>query len=86
MAEYQIRLRDGGTLTLPQELRDQYQLSAGETLTLLDLGGVFVLSPKDAMVPKLASEIERLRIEAGISLDELIDAARQDRDGSSAAG
>jgi hypothetical protein len=83
MAEYCVQLREGGALTLPRELREQYHLGDGETFTLLDVDGVFVLSLKNAIVPKLVGEIERVRIEAGISLDQLIEAARRDRDESS---
>ena len=83
MAEYHVYVREGGTLTLPRELREQYRLDDGEALTLLDVDGVFVLSPKSTIVPKLAAEIERIRVEAGITLDELIEATRQDREESS---
>lgn len=66
-----LTLRRRGTLTLPAELRRKYRLEEGEPLTLLDLGGVFLLAPKVPLVPKLVGEFERLRREAGLSVEDL---------------
>jgi hypothetical protein len=41
-------------------------------LTLLDLDGSILVTPKLSVVPKLAAEIERLRKSAGLSLDDLL--------------
>ncbi len=46
---------------------------------MVDLGGVFVLAPKLGVVGKLAREIESLRRESGLSLDELLTAVREER-------
>ncbi|GBD32958.1 hypothetical protein HRbin33_01934 [bacterium HR33] len=39
---------------------------------MVDLGGVFVLSPEVSVVSKIAREIEAMREEAGLSLDALL--------------
>jgi hypothetical protein len=54
-------------------------LSDGDPITVVDLDGVLVLSPKVGLVPKLAAEIERLRTRAGLSLDDLLEAQAQER-------
>ena len=59
-------------LTLPEELRSRYRLKEGELFTLLDLDGVFVLSPGVSVVAKRAAEIERLREEAGLAVEDLL--------------
>ncbi len=46
---------------------------------MVDLDGVFVLSPKVGIVGRLAREIEYLRRESGLSLDELIMTVREER-------
>ena len=74
-----IQVRGRGTLTLPSRVRARYALSEGDPMTLVDLDGVLVLSPKVGVVPKLAAEIERMRKEAGISLEELVEGQRQQR-------
>ncbi len=42
--------------------------------------GVFVLTPMMPIVPELAREIERTRQETGLSLEELLDGLREQRE------
>ncbi len=74
-----VQLRERGVVTLPKRLRERYGLGAGDVLSVLDLDGVFVLSPRAAVVPELAAEIERLRVEAGLSTDDLLAGLRAER-------
>jgi bifunctional DNA-binding transcriptional regulator/antitoxin component of YhaV-PrlF toxin-antitoxin module len=74
-----IQVRKRGTLTLPAELRERYKIKSGDTFRLIDLDGVFVLTPMVPMVPELAREIERARLEAGLSVEEMLDALRDQR-------
>jgi bifunctional DNA-binding transcriptional regulator/antitoxin component of YhaV-PrlF toxin-antitoxin module len=67
-----IQLRKRGVFTLPKSLRDKYELGEGDALHLVDVDGVFVLTPMMPMVPKLAREIQRLRKRKGVSTDELV--------------
>jgi len=75
-----VQLRSRGVLTLPKTLRDKYDLEEGDALHLVDIGGTFVLTPMQLIVPRLAREIERLREEAGLSTDELLQRLREERD------
>ena len=79
MEEMKIQLRKRGTLTLPAKLRARYGLEEGDVLTIIDMDGVFFLAPKVSVVPKLAAEIEKLREEAGLSLDELLEGLDEQR-------
>ncbi len=56
-----IQVRQRGTLTLPAELRDRYNIAPGDTYRVLDLDGIFVLTPMVPMVPELARQIESTR-------------------------
>ena len=47
---------------------------------VLDLNGVFVLSPRASVVPEPAAEIERLRIEAGSTTEELLESLCGERE------
>jgi len=78
--EATVQVRQRGTLTLPAELRDKYGIQPGDTFRLVDLDGIFVLTPMVTMVPELAREIERARIEAGLSLEELLSNLREQRE------
>jgi AbrB family looped-hinge helix DNA binding protein len=75
-----VQVRDRGVLTLPAELREKYGIRAGDTFRLVDLDGIFVLTPMVPMVPELAREIERARIEAGLSTDDLLRSLREQRE------
>ncbi|MEM0960913.1 MAG: AbrB/MazE/SpoVT family DNA-binding domain-containing protein [Bacteroidota bacterium] len=77
-----VQLRERGVVTIPKAVRDRYGLGAGDAMSFLDLDGVFVLSPKGAVVPELAAEIERLRVEAGYTTEELLESLRAERERS----
>jgi bifunctional DNA-binding transcriptional regulator/antitoxin component of YhaV-PrlF toxin-antitoxin module len=78
--EATIQVRQRGTLTLPAELREKYGIRPGDTFRLVDLDGVFVLTPMVPMVPELAREIERARLEAGLSVEDLLSNLREQRE------
>lgn len=68
-----LTLRNRGNLTLPAELRKKYRLEEGEPLTLIDFDGVFILSPKIPLLPKLTAEIQKLIQEEGTTEDQLLE-------------
>lgn len=70
--EAKVRVRQRGTLTLPAELRAKYGIKEGDTFRLIDLDGVLVLTPMTTMLPELAREIERARVEKGLSVGEML--------------
>jgi bifunctional DNA-binding transcriptional regulator/antitoxin component of YhaV-PrlF toxin-antitoxin module len=75
-----MQVRQRGALTLPAELRTRYGIQVGDTFRLIDLDGIFVLVPMMPMVPELAREIERARLEAGLDTQELLQALREQRE------
>lgn len=75
-----VQVRQRGSLTLPAELRERYGIEPGDTFRILDLDGIFVLTPMVSMVPELAREIERARLEAGLDTAELLQALREQRE------
>lgn len=77
--ETTVQVRQRGNLTLPAELRERYGIAPGDTYRIVDLDGIFVLTPMVPMVPELAREIERVRLETGMDTDELLQALREQR-------
>ncbi len=77
-----IQVRKRGRVTLPAELRQKYNIEEGDILHVLDLDGVFVLIPMVPAVPELARQIEKMRLEEGISMQELLEGLRDQRDRS----
>lgn len=80
-SEDRVQIGKRGTVTLPAGLRKRYGLGAGDLLTVIDLDGILVLSPEVSVVSKIASEIEQMREEAGLSLDELLAGLDEQRSG-----
>lgn len=77
--ETTVQVRQRGTMTLPAEIRTKYGIKQGDTFRLIDLGGILVLTPMVPRVPELAREIERARLEAGLSVDEMLKGLREQR-------
>jgi bifunctional DNA-binding transcriptional regulator/antitoxin component of YhaV-PrlF toxin-antitoxin module len=75
-----IQVRGRGVITLPTELREKYGIDNGDVFRLVDLDGIFVLTPMTPMVPELAREIEKARLEAGVSLEDLLTGLRELRE------
>ncbi len=75
-----VQVRDRGVFTLPAEIREKYGIQPGDTFRLVDLDGIFVLTPMVPMVPELAREIERARLEAGLTTDDLLRGLREQRE------
>lgn len=66
-------LRDKGVLTLPVGLRRKYDLKAGETFSIIDLGdGAFVITRLASHMNGLADRVAEMIAEAGYSLDDLL--------------
>jgi bifunctional DNA-binding transcriptional regulator/antitoxin component of YhaV-PrlF toxin-antitoxin module len=75
-----IQISKRSTIKLPASLREKYGIQPGDTFRLLDLDGLFVLTPMVPMVPELAHHIERARQEASLSVEELLTGLREQRE------
>ena len=69
---YPIRLRDRGQITVPQAVRERLAVADGDILTLLQVGDVVLLTPKQPQVPQLADRIAALMEKEEISLADLL--------------
>jgi len=68
-----VQMRAKGNVTIPFELRQKYGFDEGDVFTLVELGdGSFLLTPRVSIVPKLVAEMEAIRTEAGVTLDDLL--------------
>lgn len=74
-----VQVRKKGTLTIPSEMRKQYNIEEDDPITLVDTGEGIFLSPKRALLPKLVGEIESLMKKHKVSLDELIKNVQKER-------
>jgi len=75
-----VQMAKRGVLTLPKALRERYNLQSGDDFTLLDLGGVFVLSPGRSEVDVLADRITEALADHGETLEAMLQVLREERE------
>jgi AbrB family looped-hinge helix DNA binding protein len=75
-----VRVAQRGVMTLPKSIREAYGLQPGDTLTLLDLGGVLLLSPRRSEVDALADRITQALTERGETLESMLHTLREERE------
>lgn len=78
-----IEMAKRGQVTIPKSLREQYALESGQRFTLLDLGGVFVLSPKSSRIDDLCDPLRDGLLAEGASLEEMLIELRRMREDAS---
>ena len=74
------RISQRGVLTLPKSLRESYKLKPGDVVTVIDLGGAIVISPRRSEVDRMADEIGSALAERGESLESMLTALREERE------
>jgi AbrB family looped-hinge helix DNA binding protein len=74
-----VQVAQRGVVTLPKSIREAYGLRPGDTFTLLDLGGVLLLSPRRSEVDALAERIPQALIGRGETLGSMLHALREER-------
>jgi len=75
-----IQIRDKGVITVPVELRRQYNLGPGDVLTLIDLGGAFLITPQVSRLARQADQVAQVISEQDVTLDELLATLDQERE------
>jgi len=80
MDSVNLQIAQRGVITIPKSLRDAYGLETGDWLTLMDLGGVFVLSPQPSEIDALAAKLAGQWSEDGQTLESMLASLRAERD------
>lgn len=75
-----LQLAQRGVLTLPKTLRENYNFQPGDSFTLLDLGGVFILSPRRSEIDGLADRLTQSLTQHGETLETMLHALREERE------
>lgn len=81
MQTFTVQVAQRGLVTLPKEVRQAYNIQPGQQMTLLDLDGVFVLSPRPSQVDALADRIADELAGRGETLESMLQALREVRAG-----
>ena len=80
MSSITLQVAQRGLITIPKALRDAYGIQPGDALTLMDLGGVFVLAPKPSEVDALADRVAAELQGKGETLESMLQALREERE------
>ena len=80
MTSMTLQMAKRGAITIPKSLRDSYEMQPGDTFTLLDLGGAFVLNPRRSEIDMMADKIAAQWTEDGETLEMMLEALREERD------
>ena len=75
-----VQMPKRGVITIPKSLRDSYGMQPGDTFTLLDLGGVFILNPGRSEIDAIADKIAAQWAEDGETLETMLKVLREERD------
>ncbi len=79
METYAVRLRARGQLTLPQSVREAWEIDAGDVLTLATIDGIVILTPKQPLLPRLTEEFSAIMDGEGVSLADLLQGLEDER-------
>lgn len=74
-----IQLQPNGRLIIPTAIRQKYNIRPGDLFQLIDVDGLLILTPFIPLVPELALEIEKARLNAGLNTDDLLLSLREER-------
>jgi bifunctional DNA-binding transcriptional regulator/antitoxin component of YhaV-PrlF toxin-antitoxin module len=79
MQSFKVRIAQRGLITLPQKVRQAYNIRPGQEMSLLDLDGVFVLSARPSQVDAIADRIAEELGQRGETLESMLAALREAR-------
>ena len=76
----ELRMAQRGVIVIPKSLREAYDLRPGVRMTLLDLGGTFILSRQISQVDAVADRLAESLSERGESLEGMLRQLREERE------
>ncbi len=75
-----VQVAQRGVIVLPKSLRDTYNIRPGDTFSIIDLDGVFVLSPGRSELDVLVESINEALTKKGETLESMLQALREERE------
>lgn len=75
-----IQMGQRGVIVLPKSLRESYNLKPGDSITIIDLDGALMLSPRRSEIDTLAETIKQSLVEKGETLESMLHALREERE------
>jgi len=79
MSTQVVRVQEKGQVTIPLEIRQKLNLKKGDLVTFIETDEGVLIRPVEVVVASALDEIGRALKEKGITLEELLESARQTR-------
>ncbi len=76
---YEVQVGDKGTLALSPELQVALGVQPGDTLTFVKTEAGMPIIPPGLIVPELARQLSRWLTEKGLTLEAILQEAKQER-------
>jgi len=73
------RVRIRGQITIPQDIREEMNLDAEDTIYLFRVGKVLLMTPKRMERASLAKKVEREMKREGLTLEDLLAGLKSQR-------
>lgn len=77
---FPIRLEGQGQITVPQVVQDHLNLTEGDMLTMIQVGELVLLTPRQPQVPQLADKITAIMEDEGVNLTDLLTGLQAERE------
>jgi bifunctional DNA-binding transcriptional regulator/antitoxin component of YhaV-PrlF toxin-antitoxin module len=77
---FPIRLEEQGQITVPQVVQDHLNLTEGDMLTMIQVGELVLLTPRQPQVPQLANKITAIMEDEGVNLADLLIGLQAERE------
>ncbi|XWK88359.1 MAG: AbrB/MazE/SpoVT family DNA-binding domain-containing protein [Phormidium sp.] len=77
---FPIRLGEQGQIIVPQVVQDRLNLTEGDMLTMIQVGELVLLTPRQPQVPQLADKITAIMEDEGVNLADLLTALQAERE------
>lgn len=75
-----VRVQEKGQVTLPTEVRRNLGIKKGDLVAVIETEGGVLISPQEIIATKALDRIGEVLKEKGVSLEELIESGREERD------
>lgn len=76
-----VEMAQRGQVTIPKAIRDRYNLEPGQKMSVVDIGGALVLTPKKLVVDDLCDRLCEELAQSGGTLEEMLADLRAIREG-----
>lgn len=80
MKTFPIRLGEQGQIIVPQVVQDHLNLTEGDMLTMIQVGELVLLTPRQPQVPQLADKITAIMEDEGVNLADLLTGLQAERE------